>query len=219
VSTGSSRRRFARGLFICSIAGLSTYASACVILDAPAELPAVVARRPTIRRAEAAPPTSRILRDFPPEFVVPIEVGDRSDDFAWNVFVDYGKDSNSQFPATSGESRGANADTDAGVRIVSFQLDRRDPENADFRACHVIEFLVAQQFSPASPRLFSSVGGDSMTWFVNPTGTLVGCPEYDGGSFALPDAGSDSSSVSEGGPADAGASESGALGDDSGNGS
>ncbi|MFO0680099.1 MAG: hypothetical protein U0169_26490 [Polyangiaceae bacterium] len=196
-SRGRGRGATAVVVFVAAVVATFAPAAACVIVDPPAELPPVVARRPTIRHSEVAPPASRVLRGFPLEFVVPVEVGDPGDDFVWNVFVDYNV-GGSGFVDSTGESKGDRADPDAGVRLVEFQLNPRETPTSDFRACHVVEFLVARQFSPSSPRVFGAPGGDSVTWFINPSGSFVGCPEYDGGTFAIEDAGAD-------GAADAGA--------------
>ena len=64
----------------------------------------------------------------------------------------------------------------------------------DPNACHTLEILVALGFTedhtPASP------GGDSITWFYSPTGSLADCPVYDAGP--VPDASDSGDDASDG---------------------
>ncbi|MEI7892665.1 MAG: hypothetical protein WCI05_06215 [Myxococcales bacterium] len=148
----------------------------CVIADPPAELPRPPRRRPTIFHGSVVPPLGQVLGQFPTQFVVPVDVGDPSTSFEWNVFLDYDPVSRPA-PVLSGFEEDP-AGMDAGVRVVAFSIDVPDPT-----ACHVIEFMVALTFNRASAHTPDSYGADSTIWLYNPSGLATECPRYDAGGL------------------------------------
>lgn len=150
-------------------------AVACIVADPPPDIPAPPPQRPTIVHGSVVPPTTQILSTFPPSFVVPIELQDSTQPFAWNVFYDYDPASNT-LPHIGGVVVPDTTQVDGGVRIVEFQTD---PPSSS--SCHVIELIVALSFSFESPHTPDQYGGDSVVWFYNPSGDPAGCPVYDAG--------------------------------------
>jgi hypothetical protein len=153
-------------------------AVSCIIADPPADLPKYPPIRPTIVKGSVVPPTDKIVLPPLPTFVVPVELVDPNVTFAWNVFVDFDPIAN-PLPVTGDVALPDPATLDGGVRAISFSLaDVPEPTR-----CHTIEFLVARSFSSASPHTPNAPGGDSVSWFYNPSGSIDGCPTYDAGSF------------------------------------
>jgi len=156
--------------------------TACIVAPPP-ELAQLPAQRPTILHEAVVPPSDQILADAG-EFVVPVELADPNQSFEWDVFVDYdpclGASCTPTAPALYPQLVQPTPGTlDGGVAIVSFALT----SPLDPALCHRIDFLVAHQFDPGSPRTWDSVGGDIVTWFDNAGGGPNGCPIYDAGAL------------------------------------
>jgi hypothetical protein len=145
----------------------------------PPDLPAESITRPTILGSSAFPPEGTLLTELPAgDFVVPVQVG-ASGSFEWDVFVDG--------TVLYAPSQPMSLDnSDGGIVAVPFPLSEGDFQPG--RCPHRIEFFVAHQFDPSSPRTPQSYGGDSIAWTYEP----VGCLNYDAGDGAFPqDAGLD----------------------------
>lgn len=150
----------------------------CIIADPPADLPQYPAIRPTIVKGSVLPPSDRVVLPPLPTFVVPVELVDQNATFAWNAFLDFDPVTN-PLPVAGGVVGLEPGTADGGVRAVSFSLaDVPNPTR-----CHTIEFLVALSFNSASPHTPNAPGGDSVSWFYNPSGSVDGCPTYDAGQF------------------------------------
>jgi hypothetical protein len=170
----------------CAVAPAWLLASACILAQSPAPLPVLPDMRPTIQRTAVVPSASRVLLSFPPEFVVPVELLDPSRTFEWRVFIDYDPLSRTD-AVLDGRSDPDPADASVPVRRVTFSIEPPDLEQGRAE-CHVVEFLVAYSFRGSTAHAPDPTGGDSVTWFYNPSGDLSGCPSFDGGAL---DAGAD----------------------------
>jgi hypothetical protein len=170
-------------------------AVACVIADPPAQLPVPPQTPPWIESANVTPPVS-VLESWPLEFVVPVYSDDPSATIAWQAFLDYDPASPTSF-FPNGTLDPSSSD-DAGVRILETRLSAP----ADLNDCHTIEIIVAAKFT--EPHVPAPPGGDSITWFYSPTGSLADCPIYDAGP---PDASEDATDSAASAEAEAATSE------------
>ena len=170
----SRAARLACVLGIC--ASIVTFS--CIIADPPADLPKYPPIRPTIVKGSVLPPTDKVVQPPLPTFVVPVELVDQNATFAWNAFVDFDPVTN-PLPVAGDVVGPDPATIDGGVRAVSFSI----ADVPSSTRCHTIEFLVARSFNSASPHTPNAPGGDSVSWFYNPSGSIDGCPTYDAGSF------------------------------------
>ena len=84
-----------------------------------------------------------------------------------------------RFPASSIRNP---AGDDAGVRTLYAHLPAPALEQ-----CHTIEIVVALGFLENHTPY--AIGGDSVTWFYAPTGSLADCPLFDAGPVPILDAG------------------------------
>jgi hypothetical protein len=166
---------------------------ACIVADPPAELPPPPQLPPSIIEGSVYPPYALVMPSWPPQdpgFDVPVQVSDTSQQFVWEVFVDF-NEIQSPPPVQTGIERPDPSAYDAGIRQVNFWFPAPDPSS-----CHKIEFLVALSFNGADPHTPNPPGASSIVWWYNPTtGDISGCPAYDAGlaadgSFPT-DAGSD----------------------------
>jgi hypothetical protein len=149
--------------------------AACIVADPPPDIPAPPPHHPTILHGSVVPPTTQVLTDISPaglSFEVPVELEDPNASFEWNVFVDYDPNLN-PLPKTGRFEAPDLTAFDAGVRMINFTVKVSDT------SCHVIELVVALQFSVGSSHTPNQYGGDTATWFVNPSGEPGGCPTYD----------------------------------------
>jgi hypothetical protein len=124
------------------------------------------------------------LVDWPSDgtFMVPVQIATPGEAFVYEVFEDYPAN---QVPAVPRSA--PSLATDGGVALVRFVLRPPPPDNG---TCpHRIEFIVANGF--AGQHTPDSVGGDIVTWFYTEGGGPNGCPSYDAGTGAFPDAASD----------------------------
>jgi len=180
-------RRTTRRAIAFVAAILVVPAVACVIADPPAQIPVPPLTQPWILSANVTPATNSILETWPRAFVVPVYVDDPGATIEWRAFPDYDPFGTISF--TQGNVGPASAD-DAGIRNIEARLS----PPVDPNACHTLEILVALSFAedhtPASP------GGDSITWFYSPTGSLADCPVYDAGP--VPDASDSGDDASDG---------------------
>lgn len=153
---------------------------ACILADPPAALPAEPPRRPTILHPSVAPSTTTILRTWPREFVIPVEVASDAT-FEWSAFLDYDPSARGEPIAAAQPVAPDPGSEDGGIRTFSVELPLRDPS-----ACHTVEIIVALSF--AEPHTPNPPGGDSVVWFYSPTGDLSTCPVFDAGAIdgALP---------------------------------
>ena len=174
--------RRARSTIALLVAALFS-AGACVLVEPPGAIPAPLIVRPEILRDEVSPPTSAILEDWPLEFDIPIDVPDPSSPLLWHAFLDYDPPLRTEL-YDFGELDPDPSSDDGGVRTLPARL-----AHPTLDACHTIEIVVGLAFSednhtPDPP------GGDSVSWFYTPTGSLDGCPLFDAGPTAI-DAGVD----------------------------
>jgi hypothetical protein len=154
---------------------------ACFVVSPP-DVPKSVVHRPTILHDSVQPPADRILTEWPSDgtFVVPVALDDPGQSFQYDLFVDYeGTNSTPTIEPTVVQSTLA----DAGVVLVSFVLDKNAREFGP-PSCHRIEFIVADAFKADSLHTPDDVGGDSVTWLYNGTGSAFGCPPFDAGGPA-----------------------------------
>jgi hypothetical protein len=173
---------------------------ACVLADPPASVPPTPLAPPEIDHELVVPPVTSILAAWPGEFDVPILVLDPSVTVEWEAFLDYDPLGNhgGQLPYVPLGEVGPGQDVDdAGERMLVANI----PAPPDLTTCHTLEIIVAFGFENHAP---NSVGGDSVTWFYSPTGSLDGCPIFDFEAGA-PDAGEDGSSPVDASPDDGGA--------------
>lgn len=158
--------------------------AACVVADPASDLVAARVFRPTIVRGSVVPPVSGVLTRFPSEFVVPVEVLSPGDDFEWKVFVDFDSVHSAAFPVLGETSAGDPSDPNMTVRAIAFTLAAPQSGDPALLHCHVVEFIVARRFQPDSPHTPDGIGGDSVSWLYDPTGTLADCPVYGNVTFA-----------------------------------
>ncbi len=150
----------------------------CILADPPADLPQYPPTRPSIVKGSVLPPTDRVVFPPLPTFVVPVQLVDQNATFAWNAFVDFDPITN-PLPVAGGVVGPEPGTIDGGVRAVSFSLsDVPAPTR-----CHTIEFIAAGSFNSTSPHTPNAPGGDIVSWFYNPSGSIDGCPSYDAGRF------------------------------------
>jgi hypothetical protein len=154
--------------------------AACVLAEPPGDLPVDPPQAPRILHENVVPPVTSLLESWPTEFVVPIEALDPSSVVQWHAFVDYD-------PIARGDPVLGELDPDPTNPTDVRTLFARLAEPADLGACHTIEIVVALSFlenhTPGPP------GGDSVTWFYAPSGSLDGCSIVDASVDAGPDAG------------------------------
>jgi hypothetical protein len=174
-----------------ALAAVST--DACVIADPPSDLTQLPEFPPSIVRGSVVPSASAVLAKWPTKFIVPVELVDPRAPIFYSAFVDYnpitGEGIDGASPAESDYTPGS---TIGNVRTLEILV--AEPPAGDLYRCHVVEIIVALHLtSTADSRLAHSPaapGGDSVTWFFNPSGDLAGCPEQDAGPVeagALPD--------------------------------
>jgi hypothetical protein len=157
--------------------------TACITVPPP-DLPDPPLLSPHIQR-ESVVPAMGDLFAWPRDntFIVPVEMDNPTETFLYRVFVDYddvpaGTQLHKQ-PVWSGG--GPNA-PDGGVSLVTFPLDAPATPTCP----HVIDFVVAHNFSPGSDRVWDNVGGEIGTWTYYPNGEP--CSDYDSGDGSFPEA-------------------------------
>jgi hypothetical protein len=167
-------------LLFASFAAFLIAASTPACFAVSPDLPKPGVHRPTILHDSVQPPADRVLTEWPSDgtFVVPVALDDPGQSFQYDLFVDYeGPSSTPTIEPTVVQPTFA----DAGVVVVSFFLDKNARE-LEPSSCHHIEFLVASAFSADSPHTPDDVGGDSVTWLYNGTGSAFGCAPFDAGA-------------------------------------
>ena len=166
------------------LGGISLVQGSCVIADPPADLPRLPLSRPTIVRGSVVPSPNEILTVFPTDgFVVWVELSDPALDFHWAFFADYNPITGDGLNVPVNESKFSNDPNVQQGRLRKIVVNAIPLTDRD--QCHVLELVVALEMlgtgaqfahTPAEP------GGDSVTWFYNPSGDLRGCPSLDAGS-------------------------------------
>lgn len=160
--------RFVRTLLVGALL------SGCLIFDTT-DVPEFPQRRPVLISSEASPRNSAILREFPTELVVPVELIQVQSPFQYRVFYDYTSDPlASRAPEVAGTSIHEVGAAGKGVRVLQVPL----PRPSELSGCVRIELVVAFGFEgdisgPAAhaPR---APGGDSLNWVYEAPGS-VGC--------------------------------------------
>lgn len=169
------RSTFRRALAFAAAAAAVT---SCIIAEPPTDPPRLPLARPTIVHGSVVPPASGVLGRFPDKFIVPVELFDPTVTFEWAAWIDFNPATGEGLDSFS-TSEFEQSNVDGRVRTLEIQM--RPP--TDDR-CHVIEVVVAlrlagQQGTGAHAAL--DPGGDIVTWFYNPSGSLEGCPTLDAG--------------------------------------
>ena len=169
---GSRGARITLGLVL---AGVTAAVGACVLVEPPADVPPPAGGPPVILQDQVVPSTTEVLESWPLEFIVPVEVPDTTVALHYQVFLD------GDYGSPYVRPQELDPVGDAGVRTIYASLAAPALD-----ACHTLEIAVAYQFDglqvPEPP------GGDSITWFYAPNGSLEGCPVYDAGPAASVDA-------------------------------
>jgi hypothetical protein len=171
-----------------AIIALSSSAAviACVLADPPPIVTPAPQEPPRILVDSVTPPPGQIVKTIPPCtnltdcFVVPVAV-DLNASIKWRVFIDldpttapqvfYGGDNDGGVLAVA-------PDAGAGIRTISFNPQAITTFTAS--DCHVITFVVAYDFFPEDFAKPLPPGGDTVTWFYQPT---QDCTFYDAGFF------------------------------------
>jgi len=163
----------------CLVAG-GVAAVACFTAPPP-DLPELTDPTPNILNDAVQPPAGPLFY-WPAEFIVPVRVDIPTEGFFYNVFVDYPVNP----IGVSLQDFGPSTAPDGGVSLVSFMLSQPD---TDTPMCpHRIDFIVAAGFDNMSSHTPDDAGGDIATWWYYPGGGPGGCPSYDAGDGAFPDA-------------------------------
>lgn len=154
--------------------------SACIIAESATDLPQLPPMRPNVVRSSVVPPASAVLGRWPSKFIVPVELVDPREPFEYSWFVDYDPVTGGGFINATTSSFEEGSTTQGRIRTLDIPI--ADPKD---NRCHVVEVIVALRFvSRTDPRLAHTPdepGGDSVTWFVSPSGDLSGCPLLDAG--------------------------------------
>jgi hypothetical protein len=150
--------------------------SACLLIEAPADVPALPAFRPFIRHAEVVPAASRVLTAFPERFLVPVDLVDPTVTIQWRAYIDFEPVRGEGLVARGTSGREQNLPAGAG-RLLSIAV----PTPLDLDRCHTVSILVANRFvgniTGVTAHLPEPPGGDSISWLVNPSGDPQGCPQ------------------------------------------
>lgn len=180
------RREAAAGVAMAGLRGrllfffaASLIGAAC-IPEPPTDLPESLRSRPTILRTSVVPSPSNVIGRWPDSFIVPVEVGDPNEPFVYVAFIDYNAATftGRQFSPLSDDRFG---------RVRTVEINLTEPSAT---RCHVVDVIVARSFDQdrTARRPDNPPGGDIVSWFYSPGGTLQGCPSpdvrFDGGASA-----------------------------------
>lgn len=160
------------------VVALSLFAAvvaACVIAEPPTDLPELPAQPPTIVRSGLVPVVDRVLTRWPEKFVVPVRLTNPRSPVAYSYFIDYNPATGDGF-INADESTLEIGATPGATRRIEVAIPEPSP------GCHVVEIVVGLAINPSDGRNAHTPlppGGDSVTWFYNPGGTLAGCPALD----------------------------------------
>jgi hypothetical protein len=164
---------------------LGVSAAACLlpVPPDPAPLPEI---GPLILSTSVQPPTERVLTKLQGDLVVPVYLIDPSVQLEWRLYVDYdpsGVSSPNDPEGTAGRvARGVSLPLDTAERTRTLRIPLAqvaDLASLSSVRCHVLELIVARAFVGESRRdghTPKAPGGDSVSWFYSPAGTLEGCP-------------------------------------------
>jgi len=187
--SGVLARRVVSVALILGVGAAITSNSACVLLDAPADLPLAPTRRPTILRSQVTPSASMPLGQIPADgiFIVPIEIPDPTQPVAWTAYLDL---DTPRPQAAADDARIVKLTTIVGSSSapnIAYPTFTLKPARVDSTTCHTIHFVVSLQLSDNPDPSLS----DSIDWFVVPGGNPGGCTSYDGGGVygVIPEAG------------------------------
>lgn len=136
--------------------------------------------RPVIVRASVVPSPSAVLTRFPRLFLVPVELADPTEDFQWVAFIDYNAFTGTGRQEAPKTSSFTPSNTVGRIRTIEVGLLPPSPDR-----CHLIEVIVGRSFGEdqTGRRPVEPPGGDIVSWFYSPGGTLEGCPSLDVGGF------------------------------------
>lgn len=166
------------------VAACVAAALAACITTPPPDLPYATPQAPRIEHDAVVPPADVPLVEWPDggEFTIPVQVSVPGETFVYQVFYDFGTvDQLATQPSST------QVVPSGGVEVVVIDLLHPDP-----RVCpHRIDFVVANQFQ--APHVPDSVGGDIVSWFYTAGGGPNGCPSFDAGTGAFPEASTDAS--------------------------
>ncbi len=148
--------------------------SGCLIFDT-SDVPEFPQRRPVLLTSEARPRAFDVLREFPAEIVVPVELNDGRQNVEYRVFYNYSSDPKlARAPDVLGVNVPEADKTTNSLRVIRVAL----PRPSDLSACIRIELLVAAAFegrvSGVSAHTALPPGGDSLAWVYEPLGS-IGC--------------------------------------------
>ncbi|MBX3232434.1 MAG: hypothetical protein KIT84_22680 [Labilithrix sp.] len=163
-------------------AGLAITAAvvgACVIAEPATDLPVLPPQPPRILRTSVVPPADRIVTRWPDKFIVPVSLTNPRASFFYSYFVDFNPLTREGFVSRD-ESTLEIGVTASVPRVLEITIPNPDPERTPPR-CHVIEVVVATTLSESDPHALPASGGDSVSWFYNPSGDFAGCPPVESG--------------------------------------
>jgi hypothetical protein len=164
-------------------------AASCVIAEPPLDLPRLPPMRPVIVRGSVVPQVSAVLARWPQQrkFIVPVELVDPRATIFYSAFVDYNPATGDGLEGRPTASPYEAETTQGAVRTLEVLITEPSPDR-----CHVVEIVVALQFSSSLERRLAHTplepGGDSVSWFYSPGGDLAGCPTLDSGLAIVGDA-------------------------------
>jgi hypothetical protein len=177
------RRRSILGRRLAALAVMAACTglfAACILGEPTGDLPTLPPMRPTIVRGSVVPSPQSVLGSWPASFLVPVELADPTVKFDWAAFVDYNARTDEGL-ALPGTSTFEASNVASHVRVLEIPI----PQPTDGDRCHVVEVVVALALesldNPTTAHTPRPPGGDSVTWFYNPTGDLAGCPVLDAG--------------------------------------
>jgi hypothetical protein len=155
-------------------------AAAACLTTPPPDLPRLPVQGPTIDNASVRPQPG-LLVDWPVDnqFIVPVRVATPGESFVYEVVYDWPTNQVLN-PATNLTPQFA---ADGGVANVLLTLLPPPPDGV---CPHQIDFVVANSF--ASEHTPDSVGGDLVFWTFTGGGVPNGCPSFDAGTGAFPEA-------------------------------
>lgn len=180
------KRFLSRALLVLPLGfGVALAQGSCVIADPPADLPRLPLSRPTVVRGSVVPSPNEILTVFPAEgFVVWVELSDPELAFQWAFFADYNPITGAGLNVPVNDSKFSNDPAIQQGRLRKIVINAIPLTDRD--QCHVLELVVALEMEGTTSAQVSHTpkapGGDSVTWFYNPSGDLRGCPSLDAGA-------------------------------------
>lgn len=178
------------GVIAAGCAGAAVVAMAACITAIP-DLPQYPVLPPTVQTESVQPPPGPLV-EWPAggAFSVPVQVFSPGETFVYEVVYDYGT-VDQQVPIAAGKPQLA---ADGGVTVLPLTLPIPSPDFCP----HHIDFLVANGFQTV--HVPDAVGGSMVSWTFTQGGGPNGCPDFDAGSGAIPDAAVDRVPLAGGDP-------------------